>query len=108
MNLPFIAEQMTKEEKDFNTEFNEITALKDIAHKITDEKIIEKISKHGLSEEFYKRFNDNRNEKMTDKIDLFLKNQQAFVAVGAGHLVGEAGLVNLLRKKGWDLKKIEN
>lgn len=39
-----------------------------------------------------------RNIRMTDKIKRFLKGDDTyFVIVGAGHLVGEKGIVNLLR-----------
>ena len=48
---------------------------------------------------------------MSDVIQSYLilnePNSRAFVAVGAGHLVGELGIVNLLRQKGWALQKID-
>jgi len=37
-----------------------------------------------------------------------LKNKSVFVAVGAGHLVGDAGLINLLKKAGYKLVPLEN
>ena len=42
---------------------------------------------------------DKRNLKMAKKIIDFLKTGKIyFVVVGAGHLIGEAGIINLLRK----------
>jgi hypothetical protein len=44
---------------------------------------------------------DDRNKKWMEKIPALLKEQSTFIAVGALHLAGENGLVNLLRKKGY-------
>ena len=51
---------------------------------------------------------DKRNIKMKAKIDEYLKNDKKyFVIVGAGHLVGEKGLLNLLSKnKKYKLKQL--
>lgn len=44
---------------------------------------------------------DNRNFVMLEKIEEYLSNnKQYFVIVGAGHLIGEKGLLNLLEKSG--------
>ncbi|HRS02579.1 MAG TPA: TraB/GumN family protein, partial [Bacteroidota bacterium] len=42
---------------------------------------------------------DERNVKMTKKIEEYLTtNKTYFVVVGAGHTIGENGIVNLLKK----------
>jgi uncharacterized protein len=47
----------------------------------------------------YKALFIDRNIKMTKKIEGFLKTKSTyFVVVGSGHLVGERGIVDLLRK----------
>jgi uncharacterized protein YbaP (TraB family) len=105
--LPINEEQMTKEELKFYNEFEEIDKLKGIAHKTSDEELINRISRYGYSDEFYKRINDERNEPMVEKIDSYLQTKgKHFIAVGSAHTVSEAGIVNLLRKKGWVLQKI--
>ncbi len=44
---------------------------------------------------------DERNFGMVEKIEGFLEDDEIyFVAVGAGHLVGENGIINLLEEKG--------
>ena len=48
----------------------------------------------------------DRNKNMADRIDLLMKKQSIFIAVGAAHLGGEEGLVNLLKRKGYTLKEI--
>lgn len=48
----------------------------------------------------------DRNVTMTDKIVALMKNGGAyFVVVGAGHLVGERGIVGLLRKRSYRIDR---
>lgn len=46
-------------------------------------------------------FLDNRNIAWIPKIKAEMQNKSVFVAVGAGHLGGEKGVVSLLRKEGY-------
>jgi uncharacterized protein YbaP (TraB family) len=49
-----------------------------------------------------KKLFDERNVKMLSKIEGYLNsNGSYFVIVGAGHLVGERGLVELLKSRGY-------
>jgi hypothetical protein len=50
---------------------------------------------------------DNRNENWLDNIDNLINQDKVFIAVGMGHLGGEHGLLNLLKKKGYKLERIE-
>jgi uncharacterized protein YbaP (TraB family) len=50
---------------------------------------------------------DKRNVKMTSKIEGYLNsNGTYFVIVGAGHLVGKSGIVELLRGKGYVVEQL--
>lgn len=51
---------------------------------------------------------DKRNMNWVDQLKLILPKQNIFMAVGAGHLVGKKGLIELLRKEGYVLKPVEN
>ena len=51
---------------------------------------------------------DNRNINWVKQFEMLMPNASLFVAVGAGHLFGEMGLIQLLRKNGYQLKPIEN
>lgn len=51
---------------------------------------------------------DNRNINWVKQFETLLPNASLFVAVGAGHLFGEMGLIQLLRKKGYQLRPVEN
>ena len=49
----------------------------------------------------------NRNKNMVSKIEDFLKAKETyFVIVGAGHLIGEKGIVESLRKKGYFVEQM--
>jgi uncharacterized protein YbaP (TraB family) len=50
---------------------------------------------------------DDRNVKMTSKIERYLNsNGSYFVIVGAGHLIGEKGIVKLLETKGYVVEQL--
>ncbi|MGN6600828.1 MAG: TraB/GumN family protein [Ginsengibacter sp.] len=51
---------------------------------------------------------NNRNKNWVNKLDSIMKKESVFVAVGAGHLVGEKGLIELLKKKGYKVEPLEN
>ncbi|MGZ3417794.1 MAG: TraB/GumN family protein [Polyangiales bacterium] len=55
---------------------------------------------------FKKMFTD-RNDKMTAAIDGYLKEKGTrFVVVGAAHVVGEGGIVDLLKKRGRKVERV--
>jgi uncharacterized protein YbaP (TraB family) len=54
----------------------------------------------------YDRLIVKRNYKMALGIDSFMKKQSLFVAIGAGHLAGNEGVINLLRKKGYHVRQV--
>ncbi|MCX8020604.1 MAG: TraB/GumN family protein [Chitinophagaceae bacterium] len=49
-----------------------------------------------------------RNEAWAKKLDALLSSKSLFIAVGAGHLPGERGLISLLRKKGYIVRPLSN
>ncbi|MFV0367481.1 MAG: TraB/GumN family protein [Hyphomicrobiaceae bacterium] len=67
--------------------------------------------KAGIDANAFKQFQASivyeRNEKMHDAALPLLEKGRALVAVGALHLIGDRGLVNLLRKSGYTLTPIE-
>ena len=50
----------------------------------------------------------NRNRNWVEKLKYILPEKSVLVAVGAGHLPGENGLINLLRKAGYTVKPVGN
>ena len=50
----------------------------------------------------------DRNKKWVTKLDSIMKKESVFVAVGAGHLVGDKGLISLLKKRGYTVEPLAN
>jgi uncharacterized protein YbaP (TraB family) len=50
----------------------------------------------------------NRNRNWVEKLKDILPDKSVIVAVGAGHLPGENGVINLLRKAGFTVKPVPN
>jgi len=51
---------------------------------------------------------DKRNKNWVAQLKLIMKKKSVFIAVGAGHLIGENGLIALFRKEGYKVRPIEN
>lgn len=49
-----------------------------------------------------------RNETWTRKLEQLMPGNALVIAVGAGHLPGDRGVINLLRKAGYTVEPIEN
>jgi uncharacterized protein YbaP (TraB family) len=53
------------------------------------------------------KFIDDRNLRMTERILEWVRDGRSyFIIVGAGHLVGEKGIISLLRKEGYDCTQL--
>jgi uncharacterized protein len=50
----------------------------------------------------------NRNRRWVEQLESILAKSRTLVAVGAGHLPGEEGMINLLRKAGYTVKPLKN
>ena len=51
---------------------------------------------------------DKRNINWVAQLKNILPEKNVFIAVGAGHLVGKKGLIELLKKEGYTLKPLKN
>src|SRR5882757_1572468 len=58
------------------------------------------------SESYMEKFLYRRNEIQAASIDSIVKRHSLFVGVGAAHLPGKRGVIELLRKKGYTLRPI--
>jgi uncharacterized protein YbaP (TraB family) len=57
--------------------------------------------------EMRERLYDARNREMADKIGVMLAGADlTFVAVGTGYLLGDTGIVELLRRKGYAIRRL--
>lgn len=72
------------------------------------EKFMEQANKEG-DQEFNNMLFNERNKNMVKKVEEFLNNENGetyFVVVGAGHLVGDTGIIKVLKSKGYTVKQI--
>ena len=58
------------------------------------------------SDSFEEQFLTNRNADWIPQIKNYIKKNNCFIAVGAGHLGGEKGIIQLLREEGYTLEPI--
>ena len=78
------------------------------AYKKQDLNALQKmITEEGSEGDFEKDFLITRNNNWVDPIEKSVKENRTFFAVGAAHLPGEIGVINLLRKKGYTVKAVK-
>lgn len=70
------------------------------------DKMYELTKDTALPAEFNKAFLIDRNIRMAKNIHKFIRKQSTFNAIGAAHLPGEKGVINLLRKRGYTVEPI--
>ena len=104
------AKQLVKYVDDFgkkdDTSFEELT-------KAYKDQELSKLEKLTLQEDSgMERFTEimlyNRNEDWVKKLEKLMTDQALVVAVGAGHLPGDRGVINLLRKAGYKVEPVKN
>ncbi|MCX7794002.1 MAG: TraB/GumN family protein [Thermodesulfovibrionales bacterium] len=89
-----------------------ITDLLVMAWKKGDTFIIQELTYKALTEEpellpIYEKLFFERNTKMASKIEEYLTTgKKHFVIIGAGHLVGEKGIIEILKKKGYKILQL--
>jgi hypothetical protein len=59
-----------------------------------------------LADEFQQRLVVDRNHRMAERMQPYLQQGKAFIAVGALHLPGEEGLLNLLEQQGYTVRRL--
>ncbi len=69
--------------------------------------ISESLAEHPEFEPVYEPLFFERNREMTENLQqLFNSGGKYFVVVGAGHLVGEQGIISLLQERGFELRPL--
>jgi len=59
-----------------------------------------------LADEFQQHLIVDRNHRMAERMRQYLQQGKAFIAVGALHLPGEEGLLNLLEQRGYTVRRV--
>ena len=63
-------------------------------------------SENRLTSEFQELLLDKRNKSWIPVIETQMKKQPSFFAVGAAHLGGPSGVINLLRQAGYKVEPV--
>jgi uncharacterized protein YbaP (TraB family) len=96
-------------------ELKHVDKLKDVMRKIQDaymsgdgERLQKLMDEENTGpKSLTKKLLDDRNVGMAGKVEGFLKGKdQIFVVVGAAHLVGDKGVIKLLRDKGYRVEQV--
>ena len=101
------AKDVNKKDKsfDFDEEYS-LAKLQD-AYRSGDLDLLDSINHlNSQSDAFDEKFLYRRNEIQAISIDSIMKRSSLFVGVGAAHLPGERGVIELLRKMGYHLRPI--
>ncbi|MCH2083727.1 MAG: TraB/GumN family protein [Saprospiraceae bacterium] len=72
-----------------------------------DLKLIADAVAHSANDSAYEyQLLNARNFKMADNFESLFRKQSIFCAVGAAHLAGDDGLINLLKQRGYRVRKV--
>ena len=72
------------------------------------EGLLSVMSEQGMEADFQESLVDQRNRNWIPLIEKITKEAPAFIGVGALHLPGEQGVINLLRKQGYTVEPVFN
>lgn len=61
---------------------------------------------NAMMEQFQTQLLDKRNESWIPQLETLFKSGSTFVAVGAGHLAGEKGVLSLLKERGYKVEVV--
>lgn len=64
------------------------------------------LGNRALGEKLMRQLLDERNTRMVSRMEPYLKSGQAFIAIGALHLPGKVGVLNLLANKGYRVSAV--
>jgi len=101
------AKEKNKKEKSFDYDEEYAPGKLQEAYRAGNLDLLDSINRlNSQSEAFDEKFLYKRNEIQANSIDSILKKSSLFVGVGAAHLPGNRGVIELLRKKGYRLRPI--
>jgi uncharacterized protein YbaP (TraB family) len=70
------------------------------------EKMLEMMQKDKSMVMIQKNLLTDRNRKMSERIQAMIGERPAFIAIGAGHLPGKEGIINMLAEAGYKIEPV--
>lgn len=103
------SKEKTKKERSYDYEGDFSYSKLEDAYRTGNLDLLDTINKvNSTSAAFDEKFLYRRNEIQANSIDSIIKTKQSvFVGVGAAHLPGQRGVIELLRRKGYILRPIK-
>tara|TARA_Y100000589_G_scaffold273299_2_gene266686 strand:+ start:14005 stop:17661 length:3657 start_codon:yes stop_codon:yes gene_type:complete len=102
--------QKKKNKKSYYSKWNKYMSVREAmedAYRNGQLDIIDSITKMTSKSDMYLHyFLHERNKIMAKGIDTLAKDKSIFIGIGAAHLPGEKGVINLLKEKGYTLRPI--
>jgi len=114
--MSILSSATEQEQQEFLTaSLKQADKVKEMVHKMQqayisgDTTSLEKLVREEESgpKALMKKLLDDRNVTMTQRVEQYLKGKEpSFVVVGAGHIIGEKGIVKLLQAKGYHVEQV--
>jgi len=99
-----------KKKKNYYSQWNEEMTVREAleeAYRNGEVKIIDSIMKMtAQSDNYMKYFLYERNRIMARGMDSLMKNNKLFVGIGAAHLAGEEGVIQLMKNYGYNVRPV--
>lgn len=105
LNKSFTDDELISYLQQINTDMAN-TMVKDYTNEDINSLYATTTDKELMSANTKKILLDNRNEKWSKIMPEMMQKGSVFFAVGAAHLAGELGVINLLKKEGYSVKPI--
>jgi len=93
--------------KDYSKERTEYQKMLAAYKKQNVQALHDIIEASRVTEKDMDAFLDERNKKWIERMEERMEQKPVFFAVGAGHLLGENGIINLLRNSGYKVEPIK-
>lgn len=104
-----MAEMILQSIRDYNKEAKDVLKMMELYSKQKVDKFIPLMQKQSPEiMEFSDLFLYDRNRAWIPKLEKEMAEKSCFIAVGAGHLFGENGIIDLLEKQGYTLTAISS
>lgn len=84
----------------------ELTSQLNVAYRNGDLDLLDSIYNKISTKNTLKYLINERNERFVKRMDSIMKTKSLFTGVGAAHLAGDMGVINLLRKMGYKVRSI--
>ena len=100
-------DMLVKSVKEFDSMKGEFGEMIDIYRSQDLDGLYQMFKKYPEYEKYEAELLSNRNKDWIGKIGKIISEKPSFIAVGAGHLGSENGVVNLLKEAGYKVKPVK-